>query len=180
MVPIRRWYTVLYYDLRISLRRIPRNAGRGEDLKKSQICPIITHCPHLQLFICTTNNNMDTKDIKALGMGALAWSLAVPAVKIAGSACAVADPTTNQYISLVFGAGLAVITTPLLSRLMGWSTPHERVRGIALALGVAQTMDGLLHLFRPDFYAADPRTGLACAGNIFYGAGLLGILSAYM
>lgn len=124
---------------------------------------------------------MDTNDMKALGMGALAWSLAVPAVKIAGTACIEnSTTTTNQYICLVFGAGLAAVTTPLLSQLLGWSTPHERVRGIALALGVAQTIDGLVHLFRPDFYANDPRTGLACAGNIFYGAGLLGIFSAYM
>jgi hypothetical protein len=47
------------------------------------------------------------------------------------------------------------------------------------ALGTAQVIDGLCHLFYPSFYHNDATVGLACAGNIFYGAGLLGILSAY-
>jgi hypothetical protein len=64
--------------------------------------------------------------------------------------------------------------------IMGWKTPHERARGVALAIGAAQVTDGLMHLFTPDFYSADRNVGLACAGNIFYGAGLLGIFQAYM
>ena len=50
---------------------------------------------------------------------------------------------------------------------------------IALALGAAQTIDGLVHMFMPDFYSADRETSVGCAANIFYGAGLLGIFSAY-
>ena len=47
------------------------------------------------------------------------------------------------------------------------------------ALGTAQIIDGLVHLFYPSFYHDNPAIGLGCAGNIFYGAGLLGIFSAY-
>jgi hypothetical protein len=87
--------------------------------------------------------------------------------------------STGQVVALVVGAGIAAATTPLLSSIMGWQTRQQRVRGIALALGVAQTIDGLAHFFHPTIYAANPTVGLACAGNIFYGAGLLGILSVY-
>jgi hypothetical protein len=53
------------------------------------------------------------------------------------------------------------------------------VRGVALALGVAQVTDGLMHMFYPSFYSSDRDVGIACASNIFLGAGLLGIFSAY-
>jgi len=125
---------------------------------------------------------MNTDDLKSLGIGAIAWSLAVPAVKFAGDAVAKEKGSGNtaKIGAVVFGACLAASTTPLLSYIMGWKTPHSRVRGIALALGAAQTIDGLVHLFMPDFYSTDRNTSVACAGNIFYGAGLLGIFSAYM
>lgn len=80
---------------------------------------------------------------------------------------------------IAFGVGLAAVTTPVLGYLLGWRTREERVRGIAIALGTAQTIDGLVHFFYPTLYAADPRVGIGAAGNIFLGAGLLGIFSAY-
>ena len=117
-------------------------------------------------------------DLQSLAVGAAGWAVAIPAVKIAGSG--VANGGTNEKaLALVVGIGIASCTTPLLSYIMSWKTPHERVRGIALALGAAQVTDGLMHLFFPEFYSADKAVGLACAGNIFYGAGLLGIFSAY-
>jgi len=64
--------------------------------------------------------------------------------------------------------------------ILGWKTQPERVRGIALALGTAQVLDGLVHFFKPNFYSSDHEESLASAGNIFFGAGMLGILSAYM
>jgi hypothetical protein len=122
---------------------------------------------------------MNNDDLKSIGIGVIAWSLAVPAVKYAGDAVVKGGQVT-KVVALAFGGGLAASTTPLLSYIMGWKTPHSRVRGIALALGAAQTIDGLVYLFLPDFYSNDPQASVACAGNIFYGAGLLGILSAYM
>lgn len=121
---------------------------------------------------------MDNGDLKALVAGAVAWLLVIPAVKLAGSVVAEGGVGTKLGMVAV-GAGISVTTTPILSRLLGWTTRADRVRGIALALGAAQTIDGLVHFFAPDFYASDPRVGLASAGNIFLGAGLLGIFSVY-
>ena len=119
-----------------------------------------------------------TNDFKTMIMGVAGWSIAVPAVKIAGQACVASNG--NKAGAVVFGVGLAYITTPLLARIAGWKTPTEKVRGVALALALAaQMVDGLVHIFFPSFYTDHPPTGLACAGNIFWGAGLLGIFSAF-
>jgi hypothetical protein len=118
-------------------------------------------------------------DLTTMAVGAVGWAAAIPAVKMAGAGVA-AGGAGEKSLALVIGVGIAAATTPLLSYLLQWQTPHERVRGVALALGAAQVTDGLFHLFWPAFYAVDAHVGLACAGNIFYGAGLLGIFSAYM
>ena len=123
---------------------------------------------------------LSTDDMFTMALGAGAWAVAIPAVKIAGTSVA-NEPTgenTTKVLACVVGVGIAYITTPLLSYIRNWKTSNEKVRGIALALGTAQVVDGLCHMFYPTFYTNDPSTGLACAGNIFYGAGLLGIFSA--
>eukprot|EP01039_Chlorochromonas_danica_P019199 gene19199-23212_t len=66
-----------------------------------------------------------------------------------------------------------------MSYLMGWKTREAKIRGIALALGTAQTLDGVVHMLYPHFYSTIPSVALAAAGNIFWGAGLLGIFSVY-
>jgi hypothetical protein len=137
-------------------------------------------------------SHMTVEDVKSIIAGMVAWLVAIPPVMIAGNAVsAVVDPTAtttkgsdgrlvlNRAAAVVVGVGIAKVTTPALSYIMGWTTPSQKVRGIALALGAAQTLDGIVHLFYPTFYANDPTVGLACAGNIFLGAGLLGIFSAY-
>ncbi|CAB9516179.1 expressed unknown protein [Seminavis robusta] len=117
-------------------------------------------------------------DLTTMAAGATAWAMAIPAVKIAGNGVATGSDT-NKGLALLVGIGIAYATTPLLSLVLGWKTASEKVRGVALALGTAQTIDGLVHLFYPSFYHENPTVGLGCAGNIFYGAGLLGIFSAY-
>ncbi|KAL7560103.1 hypothetical protein ACA910_005359 [Epithemia clementina (nom. ined.)] len=123
-----------------------------------------------------------------MAAGATAWALAIPVVQIAGRGITPATMGAGRggeilsgakILALLVGMGVAYSTTPLLSALMGWKTPSEKVRGIALALGTAQVLDGLVHMLYPSFYDRNPNVGLACAGNIFYGAGLLGIFSAY-
>ena len=123
---------------------------------------------------------MKDDDMKALAAGVMAWTVAIPAVKIAGNGVASNEGYFAKIVALGVGAGIAACTTPLLGSMMGWRTSNERVRGIALALGAAQVVDGLVHLFNPTFYNNDHRVGIACAGNIFYGAGLLGIFSCFM
>lgn len=128
-------------------------------------------------------DNITVDDFKSLVAGVVAWVLAVPPVTVVGHAVVAIndeqDKTANKIGALVVGVVVAGATTPLLSYVMGWKTPSQKVRGVALALGAAQTLDGLVHIFYPAFYAADPTVGLGCAGNIFWGAGLLGIFSAY-
>jgi hypothetical protein len=129
---------------------------------------------------------MNLQDLSTMGVGALAWTVAILPVKMAGSACADDEVVRkgrdafNRGACVLVGIALAAATTPALAYLCGWKTPHERVRGIAIALGTAQTIDGLTHLFNPSFYSTNKSVSIACAGNIFFGAGLLGIFSAYM
>jgi cytochrome c biogenesis protein CcdA len=132
---------------------------------------------------------MNLQDLSTMAVGALAWTAAIVPVKLAGSACAADDDAVvrrkgrdafNRGVCVLFGIALAAVTTPALSYLCGWKTSHDRVRGIAIALGTAQTIDGLTHIFNPSFYATNKSVSIACAGNIFFGAGLLGIFSAYM
>lgn len=129
-------------------------------------------------------------DLKLMAAGAIAWTVAIPAVRIAGNALVGStgagtdeghddDKSTAKIGAVVVGVTIAVGTATFLPYTMGWKTPYEKVRGIALALGTAQTIDGLVHIFYPAFYASSPAVALGCAANIFFGAGLLGILSAY-
>jgi hypothetical protein len=129
-------------------------------------------------------------DFKLMAAGAIAWTVAIPAVRIAGNALVGStgdgstegtdDNKSTAKVGAVFvGVAIAVGTVKFLPYIMGWTTPYEKVRGIALALGTAQTLDGLVHMFYPAFYASSPAVALGCAANIFFGAGLLGILSAY-
>jgi ethanolamine transporter EutH len=128
---------------------------------------------------------MNWKDLKIIAAGALGWTIAIPAVQIAGQGVAVTalESSDNKMgakvIAVVVGVGIAAATTKLLSTVMGWTTQYERVRGVALALGTAQTIDGLVHIFYPTFYSKDPAVSVGCAGNIFLGAGLLGLFSGY-
>ena len=118
-------------------------------------------------------------DIKTMVLGAIGWTVAIPAVKIAGSAVATPSSNGNKIMAVLVGIGIAASTTPILSFVRGWKTPTEKVRGVALALGTAQVIDGLVHIFMPNFYDQNLNVSVGCAGNIFFGAGLLGIFSAY-
>jgi hypothetical protein len=117
-------------------------------------------------------------DLKTIGVGTLAWTLAIPAVKVAGNGVATGG-TGSKILALIVGTGIAAGTTPILSYIMNWKTQYSRVRGIAIALGTAQTIDGLVHLFFPQFYSDNHHVGIMCSANIFFGAGLLGIFSSY-
>jgi ethanolamine transporter EutH len=147
---------------------------------------------------------MDSKDLKTIIAGAIAWTIAIPAVKIAGQAITTVSTATTpikkdedssstvkdktdlkknllvkKTAAVILGFGIAALTSKLLPQIMDWKTQYEKVRGIALALGTAQTIDGLVHIFYPAFYATSPSVSLGCAANIFLGAGLLGLFSAY-
>ena len=111
--------------------------------------------------------------------GAAAWTVAIVPVSIAGKIVH-AGGTDTKFLALVFGTGIAAGTTPFLAYLLNWKTQYARVRGIAIALGTAQTIDGLVHLFLPHFYNEDHSIGIMCSANIFFGAGFLGIFSAFM
>jgi hypothetical protein len=134
---------------------------------------------------------MDLNDLTTVLVGATAWVLAIYPVCKVGSMSAeikeeVKDKTVtgallhNRILVLILGVGVAAATTPLLGVLCGWKSPEQRVRGIAIALGTAQTIDGLVHMFYPSFYSTNKDVAIACSANIFFGAGLLGIFSAYM
>jgi type IV secretory pathway VirB2 component (pilin) len=126
--------------------------------------------------LTTTTNLRD--DITTMIAGAAAWMCAIPAVQVAGRSVAKGG-TGTKVGAVVAGVIIAYGTTPLLSYLFGWKTAHQKVRGIALALGTAQVIDGLVHIFQPSFYSNGHQEGIGCAGNIFLGAGLLGIFSTY-
>lgn len=69
-----------------------------------------------------------------MAVGAVAWAMAIQPVKLVGRAVASerSDKYANKGMALVVGLGIAYSTTPLLSKLLGWKTPSEKVRGIAL------------------------------------------------
>lgn len=115
-------------------------------------------------------------DFLTMAAGALAWGCAIPAVKFAGKSVANRGHTP---IALVAGLSIAYGTTPLMAYVLNWGTSEHKVRGIALALGTAQVLDGLMHIFLPTFYSKNHNEGIASAGSIFFAAGLLGIFSAY-
>ena len=122
---------------------------------------------------------MNADYIKTIIAGAAAWTAAVVPVQIVGRAVATGG-TGTKIQALVGGIGIAAGTTPLLAYIMNWKTQYARVRGVAIALGTAQIIDGLVHLFVPHFYDENHRIGIMCAANIFFGAGTLGLFSAYM
>jgi hypothetical protein len=108
-----------------------------------------------------------------------AWTMAIVPPETIGKAIADGGIGTKVF-AIVLSAGIAAGTTPLQLYIMDWKTPHARVGDIAIAIGTAQTMDGLVHLFIPNFYNEDRHTAVMCSANIFFLAGLLGIFSAYM
>ena len=121
---------------------------------------------------------MHAADLKALAAGAAAWAAAVPIVKLVGPTVASGKPAAKAGI-LLLCLGISAATTPLLARVLGWRSPSERVRGIALALGMAQCVDGLVHFVAPTFYSNDAHAALGSAGAVFFAAGTLGIFSAF-
>mmetsp|Transcript_37590 Transcript_37590/g.91366 ORF Transcript_37590/g.91366 Transcript_37590/m.91366 type:complete len:134 (+) Transcript_37590:122-523(+) len=131
--------------------------------------------------------DMTVNDLKIMAAGAGAWAVAIPAVKIAGNAIVGSEteksPDDNLAVAktgaAIVGVLISVGTSKFLPHVMDWKTPYEKVRGIAIALGTAQTIDGLVHIFCPAFYATSPAVSVGCAANIFFGAGLLGLFSAY-
>jgi hypothetical protein len=80
-----------------------------------------------------------SSDLVTMIVGASAWAMAIPAVKIAGKGV-VTGQSTGKCLALIAGLGIAYATTPLLSMLMGWKTPNQKVRGVALVsdLGLFQ------------------------------------------
>ena len=72
-----------------------------------------------------------SSDLTTMIAGATAWAMAIPAVKFAGNAVATGG-NGSKALALVVGVGIAWSTTPLMSMLMGWKTPNQKVRGIAL------------------------------------------------
>jgi hypothetical protein len=124
-------------------------------------------------------SNRISSDLITVAAGAAAWSLAIVPVKSVGAFCANSDVVANKIFAMLLGVGIAYSTTPIMSFLLGWTTPYQKVRGVALALGAAQVTDGIIQMWIPTFYNSDPMVGILCASNIFYGAGLLGIFSAY-
>jgi type IV secretory pathway VirB2 component (pilin) len=150
-------------------------------------CPFINQTYPSRTSYRVVNFAMNAQDLATMLVGAAAWTLAIIPVKMAGSACANENGTAekskaafNKSVCMVIGVAIAAVTTPAIAGLCGWRSAHERVRGIAIALGTAQTIDGMMHIWNPTFYSKNRDVAVACAGNIFLGAGLLGILSAYM
>jgi type IV secretory pathway VirB2 component (pilin) len=111
-------------------------------------------------------------------VGGAVWTCAILPVQLAGRSVAKGG-TGTKVAAVAVGAIIAYGTTPLFAYLMSWKTAETKIRGIALALGTAQVIDGLVHIFMPTFYSKNHPEGIGCAGNIFLGAGLLGIFSSY-
>lgn len=95
-------------------------------------------------------------DLTTIAAGATGWALAIPAAKIAGQGVAAGRPT-NQVLALVVGVGIAYGTTPLLSKLLNWRTPGQKVRGVALVRpyqhgwGSAWKVNIIIHYIRTHF-----------------------------
>jgi hypothetical protein len=120
-------------------------------------------------------------DSKALLVGGIAWVCVIPLVRGIGryTAARTSNRDTRKAIGMGAGVIVAAVTTPLISAMLGWETREEKTRGIALGLGVPQLIDGVVHILFPNFYDKDDQIAIQCAGHIFWGAGLLGILSCY-
>jgi uncharacterized oligopeptide transporter (OPT) family protein len=121
---------------------------------------------------------MEQGDAVALAAGAAGWVVAIPVVQFAGS-LAKNEQTPNKLLVLGLGFVISLATTPLIGYFLGWKTRASRIRGIALALGMAQTIDGVVHMFHPEFYSADKVAAHYASSSIFFGAGVLGIASVF-
>jgi len=118
-------------------------------------------------------------DAKALIAGAAIWAAIIPLVTLAGRATA-GSTATQKLGLLALHVGIAAATPPVLSYVLGLKTSSERLRSITLALGAAQLLDGVAHIVHPAIYSTSSDVAIASAGNIFLGAGLLGIYSVYV
>lgn len=121
---------------------------------------------------------MFSNDATSAGFGVLGWAVAVPVVRLAGE-ISKSHGDSAKWGVLGLGFSISLFTTPLGGSLLGWKTQDSRIRGIAIALGTAQMIDGVVHMFYPDFYSADPTEARASSAAIFFGAGCLGVLSCF-
>lgn len=96
----------------------------------------------------TTNNNNDWLTVAA---GATAWAIAIPAVRIAGNGV-VTGGSLGKGLALIAGVGIAYVTTPILSMLLGWKTRHEKVRGVALVSCVCGCCGLVVDIFETIFW----------------------------
>lgn len=117
-------------------------------------------------------------DLIAIGAGVVVWGAVIPLVRVVARASVSPSPAVATGL-LGLHVGIAYATTPILSSLLRWNTPADKVRGIALALGTANALDGVAHLVWPTLYSGDAKEQVAAAGNVFLAAGLLGVFSAY-
>eukprot|EP01126_Amoeba_proteus_P043674 TRINITY_DN4807_c0_g2_i1.p1 TRINITY_DN4807_c0_g2~~TRINITY_DN4807_c0_g2_i1.p1 ORF type:complete len:123 (+),score=21.83 TRINITY_DN4807_c0_g2_i1:51-419(+) len=122
---------------------------------------------------------MDKKDVIAIAAGVGIWATAIPLVKFFGNYWN-RGGFAEKAVTLGAGVLISAVTTPILGYALQWQTQADRTRGIAVGLGAAQVLDGLVHLYHPRFYSDDQNTRIYCAGSIFFVAGLTGILSAFM
>ena len=72
-----------------------------------------------------------SSDLTTCVVGAIGWALAIPAVKLAGSGVS-SGVAAHKALAIAADIGIAYFTTPLLASLMGWKSPEEKVRGVAL------------------------------------------------
>jgi hypothetical protein len=117
-------------------------------------------------------------DAKSLAAGALVWLAVIPVVKWAGRVTV--NSTTPQKLGLfALHVAVAAATPPLLTYALSCETSAERLRGVTLALGAAQILDGVAHIVKPNVYSDNAPVAIASAGNVFFAAGLLGVFSVY-
>ena len=124
------------------------------------------------------SRNSVNGDLVAIGAGIVVWGAVIPLVRAVARASVSPSPAVTTGL-LGLHVGIAYATTPILSSLLKWNTPTDKVRGIALALGTANALDGVAHLVWPTLYSGDAKEQVAAAGNVFLAAGLLGVFSAY-
>lgn len=122
---------------------------------------------------------MSSSDLLSAGVGAVAWGAVIPFVKFAGKAIAATEKNTTKVMVLGAVLALSIVTTPIAGKLLKWERREERIRGVAIGLGIAQTLDGLVHMFNPTFYSNNPVEANYSSAAIFFGAGTLGILSCF-
>lgn len=78
--------------------------------------------------------SLSSNDLITMAVGASAWVLVIPAVRIAGRGVATGE-SMEKGLALLVGIGISYSTTPLLSKLLGWRTSNQKVRGVALVSG---------------------------------------------